>query len=301
MGNVRRTPAAGGQGLAFFKELLFAARGALPTSRLTRAMDWPNRTGQRQLDLQARRNWAITDWFRFRGSYGPRSAPRRLFEQFLADETSFPTARHRSVHPRRPTSQRATSPAHRRQLPGGGNPGQPLRRRASRRQRSRKAASAYLKPETSKALVAGGILTPKFRALPNTRISLAIDYFNIKVNSEVSQLGARNICSVAINSMNFPTDPLCSLFTRGPPSNRPIATPSARRVHQHLQPAEPRPGFHYPLIQHNMGAPRHSGAAWQCDLSAGGQILAVFSLDCPSPSTKQRTNRRSEVRCQPQL
>jgi iron complex outermembrane receptor protein len=51
--------------------------------------------------------------------------------------------------------------------------------------------------------------------LPDTRFSFALDYFNIKVKDEVSQLGAQNIIFGCYDSPNFPTDPLCSLFDRG--------------------------------------------------------------------------------------
>jgi iron complex outermembrane receptor protein len=51
--------------------------------------------------------------------------------------------------------------------------------------------------------------------LPRTRLSFAVDYFDIEVKNEVSQLGPRNIVFGCYESVNFPNDPLCSLFTRG--------------------------------------------------------------------------------------
>jgi len=49
----------------------------------------------------------------------------------------------------------------------------------------------------------------------NTRINIAVDYFNIRVKGEIAQLGAANILFGCYNSDDFPNDPLCSLFTRG--------------------------------------------------------------------------------------
>ena len=62
----------------------------------------------------------------------------------------------------------------------------------------------------------GIILTPKFDFLPSTAINLAVDYFNIDVKGEISQLGAANIVSGCYNSNFFPNDPLCSQFDRDP-------------------------------------------------------------------------------------
>lgn len=70
-----------------------------------------------------------------------------------------------------------------------------------------------LKAETSKAVTYGVIWTPKFADL-----NVVVDYFEIDVNNEVDQLGAANIVGECYRSRSFPTDPLCSLFTRNPAS-----------------------------------------------------------------------------------
>jgi iron complex outermembrane receptor protein len=72
-----------------------------------------------------------------------------------------------------------------------------------------------LEAETSTALVVGAILSPRFGFMPDTTINLAVDYFDIEVNGEISQLGAKNIIYGCYGSQNFPDDPLCDLFTRG--------------------------------------------------------------------------------------
>ncbi|WP_454759072.1 TonB-dependent receptor plug domain-containing protein [Caulobacter segnis] len=71
--------------------------------------------------------------------------------------------------------------------------------------------AGMLQAETSKATTYGVIWTPKFADL-----KVAVDYFDIKVSDEVTQLGAARIVNGCYKSLTFPTDPLCSLFKRGP-------------------------------------------------------------------------------------
>ncbi|RYG83245.1 MAG: TonB-dependent receptor, partial [Alphaproteobacteria bacterium] len=66
-----------------------------------------------------------------------------------------------------------------------------------------------LEPETSKASVLGIIFTP-----PESNLSLAIDYYEIEINNEVTTLGAGAILSACYTSDNFPTDPICNQFDR---------------------------------------------------------------------------------------
>ncbi|MBO9546754.1 TonB-dependent receptor [Caulobacter sp.] len=68
-----------------------------------------------------------------------------------------------------------------------------------------------LEAETSKATTYGVIWTPKFADL-----KVAVDYFDIRVNNEITQLGAARIVNGCYRSLSFPTDKLCTLFTRGP-------------------------------------------------------------------------------------
>jgi len=68
--------------------------------------------------------------------------------------------------------------------------------------------------ETSLAKTYGVIWTPKF-----TDLQVAVDYFDIDVKNEVTQLGAATIVNQCYKSLNFPRDKLCSLFTRNPGSH----------------------------------------------------------------------------------
>ena len=68
-----------------------------------------------------------------------------------------------------------------------------------------------LRPETSEAATLGLIWTPDF-----IDFSLAIDYFDITINDQVSQLGAGAILGGCYGSPNYP-NAFCSLFTRNGP------------------------------------------------------------------------------------
>lgn len=67
-----------------------------------------------------------------------------------------------------------------------------------------------LSAETSEASTLGLIWTPDF-----IDFSLAIDYFDITINDQVSQLGAGSILGGCYGSPNYP-NAFCNLFTRAP-------------------------------------------------------------------------------------
>lgn len=161
-------------------------------------------------------NWAVNNWLRFRSTYGTSFRAPALFEQFKANETSFVSAR--SNDPCRfwgfnlaegNISQRIADNCKSQGIKenyGGG---------AITATLFSSGGIGQLDPETSKAFTASIILTPRIAALPNTRLSFAVDYFKIKVKDEVSQLGPATITFGCYESENFPNDPLCALFDRG--------------------------------------------------------------------------------------
>jgi iron complex outermembrane receptor protein len=71
-----------------------------------------------------------------------------------------------------------------------------------------------LDPETSTAWTASVILTPTGWLWGGGQFSLAVDYIDIKVRDQITQLGAASILSGCYTSEDFPDDPLCDLFTR---------------------------------------------------------------------------------------
>ncbi|WP_066591128.1 TonB-dependent receptor domain-containing protein [Sphingomonas pruni] len=158
-------------------------------------------------------NWKVNDWLRFRGTWGTSYRAPALFENFLADQSSF-------------VSQRAIDPCINYGAPGSTTPAIVQKNCAAAGipgNYTGGAATAtvltgggvgVVHAETSTAKTASIILTPRFGFLPSTRINLAVDYFNIEVKGEISQLGAANIVYGCYSSNFYPTDPLCSLFTR---------------------------------------------------------------------------------------
>ncbi|MFN5903630.1 MAG: TonB-dependent receptor domain-containing protein, partial [Novosphingobium sp.] len=134
-------------------------------------------------------NWTVTDWLRFRGSYGTSYRAPALFEQFLADETSFlpqnridPCVNWTSNLAAGRISQRIANNCAADGIPGNYAGGGISATVVS------SGGLGILEAETSKALVIGTILTPKLSFLPDTDISLAVDFFDIKVAGEISQL-----------------------------------------------------------------------------------------------------------------
>lgn len=159
-------------------------------------------------------NWSVNDWVRLRATYGTSYRAPALFEQFLADQTAFVGNREidpcidwgtnlaNGVIPQRLATNCAAQGVPSNYL-GGGVEATVITG----------GGIGVVKPETSTAKSVSLILTPQFSS--RTKVSLAIDYFDIQVKGEIAQLGAGNIVAGCLLSDFFPTDPLCSLFTRG--------------------------------------------------------------------------------------
>ncbi|MBY4637839.1 TonB-dependent receptor [Sphingopyxis sp. XHP0097] len=200
----------------FFKDLSLSGAARITSVKATRASDGVSDSDNGNWTYKLGANWALNDIIRFRASYGTSFRAPALFEQFLANETSFPNAR--NIDPcvnwqqgltDGSTTQRVADNCAADGIPGtyvGGNI----------------TATAFsqgglgqLEAETSKALVLGGVLSPKFAFLPDTTFNVAVDYFNIRVKGEITQLGANNILFGCYDSDDFANEPLCNLFTRG--------------------------------------------------------------------------------------
>lgn len=163
-------------------------------------------------------NWQVNDWLRFRGTYGTSFRAPALFELFLADQTSF--IDQRNIDPciqwvnnlaNNVISQQIADNCAADGIPGNFNGG------AISATVITGGGLGVLDAETSKAKTASVILTPDIFG-ERTNVQLAVDYFDIKVTGEVSQLGAASIVFGCYSSDFFPNDPLCSLFQRGQPA-----------------------------------------------------------------------------------
>ena len=164
-------------------------------------------------------NWALTDSVRFRATHGTSFRAPALFELYLADQTSFIGQRNidpclnldqrvadGSLEQQSQLYQNCTNPAG----PGGGVAGD-FTGGVSSAEVVTGGGLGVLEPETSTATVLGVILTPT-----NSNLSLAIDYFDIKIEDQVDVLGAGGILQACYLSDNFPNDPICDQFDRDP-------------------------------------------------------------------------------------
>ncbi|MBN9787846.1 TonB-dependent receptor [Pseudonocardia sp. TMWB2A] len=167
-------------------------------------------------------NWEVTDWLRFRGRYGTSFRAPALYEQFLANQTGFQAQR--NIDPCIGWAQKLEAQQISQRLADNcaagtgaiaGVPGDHSGAGNSVMV-TQGGGLGVLKPETSTAKSASVILTPRFAFLPNTRVSLAVDYFDIKIKGEIATLSAANIVAGCYTSDFFPDDPLCSLFSRVP-------------------------------------------------------------------------------------
>jgi iron complex outermembrane receptor protein len=200
----------------FFRDLSLNAAARLTSVTTTRTSDGFSDSDNGNWTYKLGGNWAVNNWLRFRGTYGTSFRSPALFEQVKSLETSFPSGR--TIDPcvnwgfnltQGNIDQRTADNCNSQGIPNN------YRGPSITPTSFSTGGIGSLNPETSKAWTASVILTPKFSFLPRTRMSLAVDYFNITVNNEVTQLGPRNIIFGCYDSPNFPTDPLCSLFTRG--------------------------------------------------------------------------------------
>ena len=86
--------------------------------------------------------------------------------------------------------------------------------------------NANLKPEIGDTFTTGAVFQPRF--MPN--LSIAIDYFDLKVSGAISTLSANNILQLCFNSNN--TSSVCGLITRPFPTSNTTAAnfPTAVRA-----------------------------------------------------------------------
>lgn len=161
-------------------------------------------------------DWAVTDWLRFRGTWGTSFRAPALFELFLENQTGF--LGQQDIDPCIQTAARLAAGAISQRtfdncaadgigptfaggvgpaiIASGGGIGQ-------------------LKPETSTAKTVSVILTPDFSGMlwGGLKARLAVDYFDIEVKDAITLLGAGNILRGCYAS-DVTDEPLCGLFTR---------------------------------------------------------------------------------------
>ena len=200
----------------FFRDLSFSGAARVTNVKAVQGGTGVTESNKWNWTYKIGGNWAVSPLLRFRGTYGTSFRAPALYEEFKANETSFISAR--SIDPcvnwgthlkAGDIDQRIADNCASQGIPSTYRGGSITATVVSQ------GGIGQLTPETSKAKTASVILTPTFSFLPRTRMSLAIDWFDIEVKGEISQLGAQNIVFNCYDSENFPNDPLCALFTRG--------------------------------------------------------------------------------------
>jgi iron complex outermembrane receptor protein len=162
-------------------------------------------------------NYAPTSWLRLRATYGTSFRSPALFEQFLANESGF-------------LSQSSIDPC----IRWGQSDNQQIRTNCAAdgvpdnyggaggsAETFSQGGIGLLNPEKSKALTLSAIFTPDGWLWSGGQFSFAVDYIDINVRDQVTQLGAGNIVNGCYTSESFPNDPLCTLFDRNPSTGAP--------------------------------------------------------------------------------
>jgi iron complex outermembrane receptor protein len=150
--------------------------------------------------------WALTPSFMFRSTMGTSYRAPALFELYLGDQTGF-------------YGQLGIDPC----IDWGESSNENIRRNCeaegipedynglgSSATITTSGNAGNLEPETSDAFTLGFVWTPEFSDL-----SIAVDYVEIEVNNEITDLGPDAIVNGCYNAENFPNS-YCDLFTRAP-------------------------------------------------------------------------------------
>jgi iron complex outermembrane receptor protein len=151
-------------------------------------------------------NWQIVSDLRVRATYGTSFRAPALYELNLGGQTGF--LGQSTIDPcigyENSTDAQLQANCASIGLPGdfsGGTNGSAL---------IQTFGGSNLKAEESNAYTLGVIWTPSFIDL-----NVAIDYFDIRVDDEVTRFGAANILQQCYSATNFLTSPYCTLHTRG--------------------------------------------------------------------------------------
>lgn len=205
------------------KSLTLTGSGRVTNVTATRASDNVSASTKGNWTYSLGASWELTDFLAFRARYGTSFRAPALYEQFLSNQKSFRTQRqvdpciqldtalaNGAVSQRVYDNCKAGIPGIQPAMPGD-HPGSGVSAEVFTG-----GGLGVLEPETSSAKTVSVILRPRFEWLPNTKIDIALDYFDIRIKGEIATLSGAQIVSGCYASDNFPNEPLCSLFTRFP-------------------------------------------------------------------------------------
>lgn len=155
-------------------------------------------------------NWEIVDGVRIRSSRGTSFRSPALFELYLADQTS--SSRQSVVDPcvqwqanldageiNQTIASNCAADGIAPDYPGGAISATVITG----------GGLGVLEAETSESNTLGIVWQPEFADL-----NVSVDYFDIRIEDEVTSLGGRSIVRQCYNSNNFANEPLCDLFSR---------------------------------------------------------------------------------------
>jgi iron complex outermembrane receptor protein len=225
----------------FFQNLTVSGAARLTNSYAERDSDEESDKDSNNWTYKLGASWQVNDWLRFRGSMGTSFRSPALFEQFLADQTGFQGQL--AVDPCSGYGTRDPSDIIFQRCAALGIPLDYTSAGTSSALVSSGGGIGVLDPETSTAKTLSVIFTPQRGLWDGMRFSVAVDYFDIDVEDQVTTLGAGNIVFGCFASDNYPDDPLCNLFERD-------LTPGSPRFGQILTVRDP---FININRQHNRG------------------------------------------------
>ncbi len=154
--------------------------------------------------------WNITPTLMLRSTTGTSYRAPALFELYLGDQTSF--TGQLGLDPCIDWGE-STNPLIQQNCAADGIPADYNGSPSSSATVISGGGVENLNPETSDAMTIGFVWTPEF-----SNLSVAVDYYEVEVNDQISQLGSGAIVSGCYNSQNFP-NAFCDLFSRKPGSD----------------------------------------------------------------------------------
>jgi len=154
-------------------------------------------------------DWQVTDWLTFRGTHGTAFRAPELYEQYLADQSSFlgqlsidPCINYGTTNISANVKKNCAAAGLPANYAGGGESAEILQ-----------GGGAGLKPETSINNTIGIVFQPKWFGL---NLKAAVTYYDYDIKNQISNFGAANILYQCYNSNTYPNNPFCQLFTRTP-------------------------------------------------------------------------------------
>ena len=199
------------EGLPMVESLTFSGAARVTNTYAKRDFDGADDSDKGNWTYKLAGNWQVTDFLRLRATYGTSFRSPALFEQFLADESGFIG---QAVDPCIDW-QNTESTQIQQNCAAEGIPAD-YNGVGSSFEAFSGGGVGVLDPETSKAFTASVILTPQSWLWEGGKFSFAVDYIDIKVKDQVTQLGPGNILTACYTSESYPDDPLCDLFERAP-------------------------------------------------------------------------------------